>query len=105
MELTNEKKWGVCWKVTLKCVKSCFQTPEFKFYKEDSTSTQALIQEQLILGLGTGLQDTPLGNKGARLLMAAMDVPPPARSSMQRTSKKEAKQVKGHNCGLIPNTV
>ena len=35
------------------------------------------------IGLGIGLQDTPLGNKGVRLLMSNMDMPHPARSSMQ----------------------
>ena len=97
MELANEKKWGVCWKVTLKCVKCCFQTPEFKLYKEVSTRNPGLNPGAPNIGLGIGLQDTPLGNKGARLLMATMDVPPPARSSMQRTSKKVAKQVKDLN--------
>lgn len=42
LELANEKKWGVCWKITLKCVKCCFQTPEFKLYKEVSTRNSAI---------------------------------------------------------------
>ena len=88
MELVNEEKRGVCWKVTLKCVKCCFQTPEFKLYKEVSTRNPGPNPGAPNIGLGFGLHDTPLGNKGARLLMATMDLTPPARSSMQRKSKK-----------------
>ena len=46
---------------------------------------------------GIGLQDKSLGNKGARLLMSNMDMPPPAKSSMQRTSKIVSKTVKDLN--------
>ena len=97
MELANKKKWGVCWKVPLKCVKRCFQTSEFKLYKEVSTRNPGPNPGAPNVGLGIGLQDTPLGNKDARLLMATMDVPKTARSSMQRTSKKVAKQVNDLN--------
>ena len=97
MELANEKKWGVCWKVTLKCVKRCFQTSEFKLYKEVSTRNPGPNPGAPNVELGIGLQDAPLGNKGARLLMAFMDVSQTARGSMQRTSKKVAKQVNDLN--------
>ena len=97
MELANEKKWGVCCKITLKCVKCCLRTPEFTFYQDVSTRNPGPNPEAPNIGLGIGLQDTPLGNKGARLLMATMDVSSPARSSMQRTSKKAAKQKKNKN--------
>lgn len=83
--------------MTLRCVKCLFLSPEFKLYKEVSTNNPGPNAGAANIGLGIGLQDTPLGNKGARLLMANMDIPPPARSSMQRTSKKVAKQVKDLN--------
>jgi len=38
-----------------------------------------------------GLQDTPIGNTRARYLIAATDIPPPSRSSMQRASNKVGK--------------
>ena len=92
-EIANEKKWGVCWKMTFKCATCNFTSPEFKLYKEVPTNRPGPNPAAPNLGLGIGLQDTPLGNRGARRLIGNMDLPPPARSSMQRTSNNDAKVV------------
>ena len=97
MEIVNERKWGVCWKMTLKCVNCEFHTPEFKLYKEIISNKPGPNPAAANIGLGIGLQDTPLGNTGARLVMANIDLPPPAKSSMQRTSKIVSKTVKDLN--------
>ena len=81
MEIVNEKKWGVCWKMTLKCVNCEFHTTEFKLYKEIISNKPGPNPAAPNIGLGIGLQDTSLGNTGARLVMANLDLPPPARSS------------------------
>ena len=97
MVIANERKWGVCWRLTLRCVNCEFHTPEFKLYREIISNKPGPNPGAPNIGLGIGLQDTPLGNKGARLLMSNMDMPPPARSSMQRTSKIVSKTVKDLN--------
>ena len=93
LQINNERKWGACWKITLKCVKCDFISPEMKLYKEVPTGKPGPNPAAANIGLALGLQDTPIGNTRARLLMANMDIPPPARSSMQRTSNKVAKEV------------
>ena len=97
MVIANERKWGVCWRLTLRCVNCEFHTPEFKLYREIISNKPGPNPGAPNIGLGIGLQDTSLGNKGARLLMSNMDMPPPARSSMQRTSKIVSKTVKDLN--------
>ena len=90
MEIVNEKKWGVCWKMKFKCVTCNFTSPEFKLYKEVPINRPGPNPAAPNLGLGIGLQDTPLGNRGARRLIVNMDLPPPARSNMKRTSNNVA---------------
>ena len=87
MVIANEKKWGVCWELTLRCINCEFHTPEFKLYREIINRKPGLNPGAPNICLGIGLQGTPLGNKGSRLLMSNIDMPPPARSSMQRTSR------------------
>ena len=79
--------------MTLICANCEFHTPEFKLYREIISNKPGAPN----IGLGIGLQDAPFGNKGALLLMSNMDMPPPARSSMQRTSKIVSKTVKDLN--------
>ncbi|XP_071117093.1 uncharacterized protein [Haliotis cracherodii] len=90
LQIAKERKWGACWKVTLKCVVCDFTAPEMKLYKEIKTGKPGPNPAAPNVGLALGLQDTPIGNTRARLLMANMDIPPPCRSSMQRTSNKVA---------------
>ena len=68
MEIVNEKKWGVCWKITLKCINCELQTPEFKLYKEVTSNKPGPNPAAANIGLGIGLQDTPLGNTGALMV-------------------------------------
>lgn len=49
------------------------------------------------VGLSVGIQDSPIGNNKARHILAASHIPPPNRSTMQRTSNKVAKQIQDLN--------
>ena len=104
MKIANEKKWGVCWKMTFKCATCNFTSPEFELYKEVPTNRQGPNPAAPNLGLGIGLHDTSLGNRGARRLIANMDVPPPVRSSM-KTSNNVAKAVTELNQRDMSNKV
>ena len=81
MVIANERKWGVCWRLTLRLVNCESYTPEFKLQQEiisNKPGPNTVAPNISNIGLAIGLQDTPLGNKGARLLMSNMDMPPPA---------------------------
>ncbi|KAL5018802.1 hypothetical protein ScPMuIL_004524, partial [Solemya velum] len=91
--ILKETKWGVCWQMTLQCRKCKFNTPEYKLYKEVPTKKPGPNAGAPNIGLGIGLQDTPVGNTRARLMLANMDAPPPARSSMQITSSIVSEKV------------
>ncbi len=93
INILKEVKWGLCWKVTLQCVKCQFTAPEHKLYDEVKTDKPGPNAATTNVGLAVGLQDTPVGNTRARLLMANMDIPPPCRSSMQRTSYRVSRAV------------
>ncbi|XP_060557060.1 uncharacterized protein LOC132717584 [Ruditapes philippinarum] len=49
------------------------------------------------VSLAVGLQDTPIGNTKCRYLLTSIDIPPPARSSMQRTSNTVGSAIKQLN--------
>ena len=89
----RERKWGVCWKVVLKCTACDFETPEMKLYKEVKQDKPGPNPAAANLALAVGLEDTPISTTRARLLMATMDMVPPAKSSMQRTANQVGKAV------------
>ena len=89
----NEKKVGVCWKISLQCSNCNFTTLEKKLYQEATSTRPGPKPATANIGLAVGLQDTPMGNTRCRTLLATMDVPPPARSSMQKTSNRVAEVV------------
>lgn len=89
----EEKKVGLCWKIIMQCTNCHFTTPEKKLYEEASSTRPGPRPATANIGLAMGLQDTPMGNTRCRTLLATMDVPPPARSSMQRTSNQVGEAV------------
>ena len=84
IQILKETKWGLCWKITLHCTKCNFTAPESKLYKEIKINKPGPNAAITDVGLAIGLQDTPVGNT---------DIPPPCRSSMQRTSYMVSKTV------------
>lgn len=85
-DIAKETKWGMCWKMSFKCVKCDFETQEYKLYQEAENKKPGPNPAAANIGLAIGLQDTPVGNTRARLLMANMNIPPPTKTSMQRLS-------------------
>lgn len=85
-------KWGTAWKYIWKC-KSCgFISKEYKLYEEIETKLPGPNAAATNLGLQAGLQDTPIGNTRMRLLLTSMNIPPPAKSSMQKTADRVARE-------------
>jgi hypothetical protein len=86
--IQDEKKWGLGWKCTLTCTLCEFVAPEFKLFKELQSARPGPNPAAINLMFQSGLQDTPIGNTSARLIIASADIPPPAKSSMQKTANK-----------------
>jgi len=86
VKIATEKKWGLGWKFQLRCESCKFTSPKYKLYKEIKTNKPGPNPAAINRSFQAGLQDTPMGNTRARYLLAATDIPPPARSAMQRAS-------------------
>ena len=95
--VAEEKKWGLCWKMSFKCTNCDFVTPFKKLYNEAVSPNRGPKPGAANVGLAVGLQDTPMGNSRCRYLLATMDIPPPTRKSMQRTSDRVSTAVKQLN--------
>ena len=87
------KKWGVCWKCQLYCINCNLITPEYKLYKTIPSNKPGPNPAAPNVGLALGIQETAIGNTKAQHLLANMNVPPPSRSSMQRTSTTVGKKM------------
>jgi len=85
-QIANERKWGLAWKHTIMCQNCSFKSPEYKLYEEIKTNKPGPNPAAVNMMFQAGLQDTPMGNTRARYLLAATDIPPPSKTSMQRAS-------------------
>ncbi len=92
-EILQEKKWGLGWRIQLHCTNCDFRSNESKLYKEVPSNKSGPRAAAVNVGLSIGLQDTPMGNTRARVLLACMDIPPPCLSSMQKTANKISNEV------------
>ena len=84
----ENKKWGSAWKYKFKCKNCDFVSKEYKAYEEITTAKPGPNPAAINYGLAVGMQDTPIGIKRTRLLLNSMNIPAPAKSSLQRTMNK-----------------
>ena len=84
----TEVKVDLCWKQNLRCVKCGYTSKMFKLYHEVSTEKAGERSAAPNVGLQVGLQESTTGIAKGRVIIANLDVPPPYRSSMQRTANK-----------------
>lgn len=89
-EINSETKKGLCWVQSLKCKLCSYVGPRHKLYEEVETSSRGPKYAKPNLALQVGLQDCPIGNTKARLLLLSTNTPIPSRSSMQKASNKVA---------------
>jgi hypothetical protein len=61
----------------LKCVNCGFISPKFKVYNGVPSTKPGCSAAAVNLGFHVGLQETPMGNTRARLVLTAIDIPPP----------------------------
>ena len=86
LKVFKEVKKGLGWKQSLACVNCTYQSPLYKLYSEVSKTGPGAKAAACNVGLQVGLQDSPIGNTRARMLIAATNTPPPSLSAMQRLS-------------------
>ena len=84
---------GLCCKMSLKCTKCSFVGSQHKLYEE--------VQREKVRGakaakpnaaLGIAAQETSVGNKGLRKMLACAHITPPAASGMQSLAQKVCTQ-------------
>lgn len=85
--LAKEIPKGVVVKMSLKCANCTYEGSMHNLYTEVPAAGRGAKAAAPNAALQVGLQDTPIGNKGARHLLACLNMPPPARSGMYRLGK------------------
>lgn len=90
-KLHREIKWGLGWKESLACKNCDFVSKEYKLYDIVESESRGPKQAKPNLAFQIGLQECPMGNTKARVLLASTNTPPPCLSSLQKTSVKAAK--------------
>ena len=85
-KIVDEKKWGIGWKNAIKCQSCGFKSQAHPSYRNVPSAKRGPDPAASKVALAVRLQDTPMGSTRCRLLLANLDIPPPARSSMQRRS-------------------
>ena len=84
----TEAKVRLCWKQNLRCVKCGYISKLFKLYHELPTEKAGQRSAAPNVGLQVGLHESTTGIAKGRVIIASLDVPPPCRSSLQRTAHK-----------------
>ena len=88
-EYSGQRKWGFGWQKRLLCTVCNFQTNYYKLYTEIPTFNKPGPNPASInWNFQLALQNTSMGNRRSREMVAALDIPPPNRSSMQRASNQ-----------------
>ncbi|ESO82680.1 hypothetical protein LOTGIDRAFT_229745 [Lottia gigantea] len=85
-KINTEEKWGIGWKYSLKCLNCGYISPVVKLYREITTGKRGRKAAAVNINLQAGLLDMPLGNSRTRLLLADLDITPPAESGMSKLS-------------------
>lgn len=89
--IVKEMKVGVCWKQSLGCNRCDYRSGMFKLYKDIPTpGKKGRRAAAPNAALQVGLQDSAIGSTKARVLLAAMDTPPPTRTAMRKMSNRVA---------------
>ncbi|CAC5381722.1 unnamed protein product [Mytilus coruscus] len=97
-ELTKEIKYGSCVKCVYKCIRCKFTSPRVNLYDEIKTLNPGPNPGELTRMFASALQETPMGIKRGRFLMAAgLNIPPPTKRALQKHSYVVANEIKELN--------
>ncbi|CAC5411842.1 unnamed protein product [Mytilus coruscus] len=97
-ELTKEIKYGSCVKCIYKCIRCKFTSPRVNLYDEIKTLNPRPNPGELTRMFASALQETPMGIKRGRFLMAAgLNIPPPTKRTVMKHSNVVANEIKELN--------
>lgn len=90
LEITDEVKLGLAWKFQFKCTNCGFLSDLYSTFGEiPHAKGAAAINSNLAMAI----MDTSMGITKARLLFTALDIPPPAKSLMQKKTDKVSQEI------------
>ena len=100
VKIVQEIKYGLAWAFKFQCQNCRFTSAFYKSYQEVSLGNRTKRGKKsavVNLSLAIGLMDTPIGNAKFRLLLTALDIPPPTKTNMQRHSNTVSEKIKELN--------
>ena len=80
--VNHERQKGLCWIQALKCTNCGYASHKLILNKEVESKGRGPKPPRPNMGLQTGLQECPMGNTKARLLLANTNTPPPSLSAL-----------------------
>ena len=78
-----EVKWGLCWRMGLRCCKCSYRTGRVKLYYEVPTEGPGQRPATANVALQIGLTQSMISNTSIRQILMSTNIPPPAHSGMQ----------------------
>jgi len=93
-QIYKERKQGVGWRLTFKCVKCKFISQEFVLFKEkekDYPGQPGPKAAAANYSLAVGVMSTPMGNARASDVIHSLNVPCSSPTTMQKCTKRVAK--------------
>ncbi|KAK7488176.1 hypothetical protein BaRGS_00020618 [Batillaria attramentaria] len=87
-DVGDERKIGLVVQQKLKCANCDFVTPFHALYDERDTAKRGRKAAVTNVALCAGMMETAIGAKGLQMLLASMDIVPPARTSINKLARK-----------------
>ena len=88
IDIANYIPWGTSCRFARKCTHCDYISERMPMYDQIESARRGPKAARTNMGLQLGLQDTPIGNERARLLMGYMGMRTGSRSGMQKTSDR-----------------
>ncbi|XP_062621395.1 uncharacterized protein LOC134282986 [Saccostrea cucullata] len=91
--MDSEDRRGLGTRLRLKCSRCPYVSEMHNLYEEVQTNSRGRKPATVNYGLQVGLSQTPIGSSSLRKIFMATNTPPPAESSLQKTSNTVMQKV------------
>ena len=92
-DMDTEERRGLATRIRLKCEKCSYLSNMYNLYMELPSKTRGRRPAAVNYGLQIGLSQTSIGNSSLRKILMATNTPPPAESSLQKSSNTVMQKV------------
>ncbi|XP_061167729.1 uncharacterized protein LOC133176644, partial [Saccostrea echinata] len=92
-DMDSEERRGLGTRLRLKCSRCPYTSEMHKLYVEVQSNSRGRKAATINYGLQVGLSQTPIGSSSLRKIFMATNTPPPAESSLQKTSNTVMQKV------------